>query len=245
MLFNNKVSVMKEIGSILKKIKKEIYKNLVSGKTGLEIDSLASNLIKKYNAEPAFLGYLDFPNSICFSNNSELIHGIPNSTPINDGDLVSVDIGIKYKGYYGDTAFSKIIGNKDTEISRNLLETTQMAIDEVVNILKPNIKTGDIGNLISDIAKSKNLFYTKKYVGHGIGKELHESPMIPNYGKKNDGDIIEEGMVICVEPMFLEGTDETFIDPLDNTTVRNKLGKLSCHVEDMILITKNGCLRLT
>ncbi|NQX83778.1 MAG: type I methionyl aminopeptidase [Mycoplasmataceae bacterium] len=232
----NKIRVANKI---VAKVNREIASIAKPGVSLIELDDVARKLIRKEGGEPIFLGYQGFPKSICTSVNEALIHGIPNGYKLKDGDLLSVDTGVNYQGYAGDSAISIHIG-KPNKNAVKIVDAANEALEEALKILKPGIYTGDIGNVIESVAQKNGYKVTHDFVGHGLGKTLHESPQVPCYGKKKSGTMLEEGMVICIEPMLLTGTKEITIDKLDRWTVRSKNSKLTAHVEHAVLITKDG-----
>ncbi len=219
-------------------VHQEIKKILKPGMTGKKLNKLAEKIIKNNNCFPNFKGYYGFPGSICVSVNEQLVHGIPNDKPFKKGDLVSVDVGCKYKGYHADAAFTVIIDDLDSKYNE-LLKITKESLNRAIKILKPGIKIGDISNIIQKYVESFNYHLPKNYSGHGIGLKLHEDPIIPNFGKPNQGIKLKKGMVICIEPMVQIGTDKTKILN-DNWTVVSEDGSYSAHFEHTIEITKDG-----
>jgi len=201
-------------------------------------------LKKKNDAEPSFLGYHGFPNAICTSVNQVLIHGIPSKYTLKEGDIISVDVGVYKKKYHGDAAFTMGVG-RISDRAQKIINASKEALRNAIDIVKPEIKIGDIGYTIENVAKKYGFLVTKDYAGHCVGKKLHENPLIPCYGEKNSGELIEEGMILAIEPMILENTEETSVDALDNWTVRSKTGCLTSHYEHTILVTRNGYEILT
>jgi len=211
--------------------------------TTKELDILAHNYIVKCGAKPSFLNYNGYPASICTSINEEVVHGIPSDRKLQNGDIISIDIGACYKGYHGDSAWTYKVGtvNKEKEY---LLEHTEKALYEGLKMVKPGNKIGDISNAIETYANKHKLGIVKELVGHGVGNMLHEEPDIPNYGLKNTGPLIKEGMVLAIEPMLNLGTANIYILD-DDWTIITADDKPSGHFEHTVLVTKNGYEILT
>ncbi len=207
---------MEAAGKVVSNIHYEIYDKTKAGMTLIDLDDIAKNIIEKSNVKASFLGYHDYPAHICASPNDVIVHGIPNDYIVNEGDIISIDVGVK-----------------------NLLSKTKHALHEGIKLVKDGQKLGTIGHKIDKIAKKNNFGNVRNYVGHGIGQEMHEEPQVPHYGKKNQGFELKTGMAICIEPMFNLGTEENFIDE-DGWTIRTLDGKKSAHWEHTIGITEEG-----
>ena len=229
---------MRKAGKVVSNIHYEIFDKTKPGMTLLDLDLIAKEIIERSNVKPSFLGYHDFPAHICASPNDVIVHGIPNEYVISEGDIISVDVGVIFQGYHADAAFSFGVG-EITEEEKNLLSKTKYALHEAIKLVKDGQKLGTIGNKIDKIAKKNNLGNVKNYVGHGIGKEMHEEPQVPHYGKKNTGFELKTGMAICIEPMFNLGTEDNYVDE-DGWTVKTIDGKKSAHWEHTIGLTQEG-----
>ena len=229
---------MRKAGKVVSNIHYEIFDKTKPGMTLLDLDLIAKEIIERENVKPSFLGYHDFPAHICASPNDVIVHGIPNEYVISEGDIISVDVGVIFQGYHADAAFSFGVG-EITEEEKNLLSKTKYALHEAIKLVKDGQKLGTIGNKIDKIAKKNNLGNVKNYVGHGIGKEMHEEPQVPHYGKKNTGFELKTGMAICIEPMFNLGTEDNYLDE-DGWTVKTIDGKKSAHWEHTIGLTQEG-----
>ena len=229
---------MRKAGKIVSNIHYEIFDKTKPGMTLLDLDLIAKEIIERENVKPSFLGYHDFPAHICASPNDVIVHGIPNEYVISEGDIISVDVGVIFQGFHADAAFSFGVG-EITEEEKNLLSKTKYALHEAIKLVKDGQKLGTIGNKIDKIAKKNNLGNVKNYVGHGIGKEMHEEPQVPHYGKKNTGFELKTGMAICIEPMFNLGTEDNYLDE-DGWTVKTIDGKKSAHWEHTIGLTQEG-----
>ncbi|MCB0746746.1 MAG: type I methionyl aminopeptidase [Ignavibacteriae bacterium] len=209
------------------------------GKTTLELDKIAEDYILSNNAIPAFKGYsqagsIDFPGTICSSLNDEVVHGIPSNTVLKDGDILSIDVGVKKNGYFGDAALSVAIGDISEEKS-HLMTVTEKSLYIGIEQAKTKNRIGDISWAIQEYVESEGLGIVKDLCGHGVGKYLHEDPQVPNFGKPNSGARIKDGMTIAIEPMINIGTDEVNVKS-DGWTVVTRDGKASAHFEHTIAI---------
>lgn len=213
------------------------------GITTKELDKLAHDFILSKGATCSFLNYSGYPASICTSVNEEVVHGIPSNRKLKNGDIISIDIGACYKGYHGDSAWSYAVG-KISEDKKYLLEHTEKALYEGLNVIKEGTRIGDIGYAVETYAKKHDLGVVKELVGHGVGSSLHEDPEVPNYGKKGTGPVLKAGMVIAVEPMLNLGTADVYLLD-DDWTVITADGCPSAHFEHTILVTKDGYTILT
>jgi len=239
----NEIELMSIAGEIVGAVHKHLIPMIKPGITTKELDSLAYHYIISRGATPSFKGYRGYPASICTSINEEVVHGIPDNRKLKDGDIIAIDIGACYKGYHSDSAWSYAVGEIDEE-KKYLLSHTEEALFEGLKVIKAGARVGDIGSVVETYAKKHNLGVVKELVGHGIGKELHEFPDIPNYGTKDTGPVLEEGMVIAVEPMLNFGTANVYILD-DEWTVVSADGKPSAHFEHTVLVTKDGYIILT
>ncbi len=209
------------------------------GKTTLELDKIAEDYILSNNAIPAFKGYsqagsIDFPGTICSSLNEEVVHGIPSSRILIEGDLLSIDVGVKKNGYFGDAALSVAIGEISDE-KKALLEITEKSLYVGIEQAKENNRVGDVSFAIQEFVEKNGFSVVKDLCGHGVGKYLHEDPQIPNFGKANSGAKIKSGMTFAIEPMINIGTFEVKVKS-DGWTVVTKDGKASAHFEHTIAI---------
>ena len=217
---------------------------IVVGNNGLDLEIAADNFFKTNNCKSNFKNYFGYPNNICISLNENLVHGIPNNTPFKEGDIVSVDSGCSFQNYHSDAAFSKIVKKPNSEIDRKLLNTCKSSLDEVIKILKPGVKIGDIGAFIYKFVNKQGFYLPTNYTGHGIGSQMHEKPSIPNVAIPDTGIALRENMTICIEPMLQIGTDKTIVLD-DGWTVQSANKKNTAHFEHTILITKNSYQVLT
>jgi len=199
---------------IVAMVQDRLREEIKPGAIPLELDAIAKTMIEANGGRPAFLNYDGFPNSICLSINETLVHGIPNNKPLKEGDIVSIDIGVEKDGYFGDAAFSMGIG-KISEQNQKLLDITREALAIAIAFAKPGIKLSELGKEVQEYVEANDLEVAKDFVGHGIGKELHEEPNVPNFFDRGNNFVLQENMIICIEPMVMIGTDQVFIDPLD------------------------------
>ena len=240
------IQAMREGGKILAEtllwLKEE---KVVSGMSTQDIDSYTREFFKKKGVEPVFLGYYGFTGVICTSINDAVIHGVPNDkTIIQEGDIVSLDCGLKHKGMIVDSALTFGVG-EIPEPTRLLLERTQKSLYKAIKALKNGATTGDLGYAVENYIDQFGYGIIRDYAGHGVGHSLHEDPTIPNYGVKGKGDTFITGMTIAIEPMITLGSEDVYIDADDEWTVYTDDGSLSAHFEHTVLVTENGAEILT
>ena len=240
---SEEIELLKIAGQIVGDTHNYLKQFIKPGITTKELDKLAYDYIISRDATPSFLNYEGYPASICTSVNEEVVHGIPSDRVLQEGDIISIDIGACYKGYHGDSAWSYPVGNISEE-KKYLLEHTEKSLYEGLSVIKPGMKIGDIGYAIEQYALKHKLGVVKELVGHGVGKHLHESPDVPNYGKKNTGMTLRKGMVIAVEPMLNLGTADIYILD-DDWTIITADDKPSAHFEHTVVVTKDGYEILT
>ncbi|MGL5521712.1 MAG: type I methionyl aminopeptidase [Metamycoplasmataceae bacterium] len=231
------VELIKKSCEILANVKKILFDAVRPGISLKELDSIAFNEIIKLGAKPAFLGYNGFKGTICASVNEELIHGIPSNRILKNNDLLKIDVGCIYEGYYSDSAFSKSVGTS-TQENDFLISVAEEAFKKGLDAIKPGATTGDISYEIGEFIKKNNLFTPKEFSGHGIGRSLHEDPYVFNEGTKGSGVKLVDNMVICIEPMILQKSNKIKILK-DGWTVVSPLGLKTSHYEQTVLI-KNG-----
>jgi len=245
----SEIDIMKEAGQIVAKVLLKIEDILEPGITTAEVDRIIEKEIRARGAVPAFKGYAGrlssrcYPSSLCISINEEVVHGIPGKKKIRKGDLVAVDIGVRKNGFYGDAARSYKIG-KVSRTAERLWKATSEALDGAIDLCRIGNRLSDISHSIEKRAGRDGFSVVKDFVGHGIGKKLHEDPQILNYGPPGQGPALKKGMVLAIEPMLNEGGSEVVI--LDDMwTVVTRDRKLSCHFEDTVAVTVEGPLVLT
>ena len=235
---SEEIQIMREAGKILARIIEELKCSLKPGMTTADIDSLTEKLIKESNVIPAFKGYRGFPGCACVSVNEEVVHGIPGGRVIKEGDIVSVDVGIIYKDFYSDTAVTIPVGKVSPQIQK-LLDVTKNSLEKGIEQACVNNRLSDVSHAIQKYVEKHKLAIVREFVGHGIGRNLHEDPEIPNFGPPHKGPVLKEGMVFAIEPMVNIGRRETKILD-DGWTVATHDGKPSAHFEHTVAITADG-----
>jgi len=234
---------MREANRILAHLFEHIRPMIQPGITTAELDSEAELFIRSHNAVPAFKGYRGFPSTLCTSVNEEVVHGIPGTRRLRSGDLVSIDVGALHEGFYSDAARTFAVGQVSKQ-ALNLMETTKKALNAGINQAYPGNRLSDISCAIQQVVESEGFSVVRDFVGHGIGKGLHEDPQIPNFGKKGNGPVLKEGMTFAIEPMVNQGSWRIEI-LADGWTAVSSDRSLSAHFEDSIAVTKEGPLILS
>jgi methionyl aminopeptidase len=223
---------------IVAEILRELREKVRPGVTTRELDKWCEQTCRKRRVMPAFKGYRGYPYALCTSVNSEVVHGMPSDRPLVSGDILSLDFGVNYKGYYGDAAITVPVGSV-TEEARRLLEVTEAGLDDAIQQAEVGNRLGDVSAAVQARVEAAGFSVVRDFVGHGIGRSLHEDPQIPNYGARGRGIELKLGMVLAIEPMVNEGSYEVRVLP-DGWTVVTEDGKLSAHFEHSIAITENG-----
>ena len=236
------IDIMRRANVIVAEVLQELKRKIVPGVTTLELDALAEEITLKRKAIPAFKGYSVagriFPRCLCVSINEEIVHGIPSNRVLKDGDIVGLDYGVIYEGFYGDSAITVGVGNTGEE-ARRLMEITEQSLYKAIEQLHEGKRLGDLGATVQRTAESAGYSVVRAFVGHGIGKRLHEEPPVPNFGEPDRGLRFKEGMVLAIEPMVNAGSHEVEIKE-DGWTAVTKDGSLSAHFEHSVAITKKG-----
>lgn len=229
---------MRRAGWIVREAHREVQKAIRPGVTTKQLDRIADRVIRKHGAIPSFKGYNGFPGSICTSINNELVHGIPGNRVLREGDIISIDIGAQYEGYHGDSAWTYPVG-RISETAERLLQVTEESLYRGLAKAKPGARMGDISHAIQSFVEAHGFSIVREYVGHGIGRQLHEEPSVPNFGFPGRGPRLKPGMTLAVEPMVNEGS--RYVRTLDdNWTVVTVDGSLCAHFEHTIAITEEG-----
>lgn len=231
------IELIRESSLLVAKTLAEVAKVIKPGVTTLSLDKVAYEFINDNKAIPAFLNYSGFPNSLCISVNSQVVHGIPNNYELRDGDIVSVDCGVVKNKFFGDSAYTFAIGEVKPEVL-NLLEVTKESLYKGIEMAVVGKRLGDIGEAVQTYAETNGYSVVRELVGHGIGLNLHEAPEVPNYGKKGTGLKLQEGLVIAIEPMINLGK-KAIIQENDGWTIRTADNLPSAHFEHTIAIGKN------
>ena len=237
------IEIMKKAGRLVAQAHELVRSNIKPGVTTKELDRLVEEFLRSQNAIPTFKGYNGFPFSICASVNEEVVNGFPSERKLVEGDFISVDIGATFEGYVGDSAKTFFVGEVDDE-KRRLVEATKQSFYEGIKFATTNYRLSDISHAIQSYAESKGFSVVRDFVGHGVGRNMHESPQIPNFGRPGKGPRLQEGMVLAIEPMINAGVYNVKI--LDNDwTVVTTDGKPSAHYEHTIAITDGEPMLLT
>ena len=232
------IEILRENNLLVSRALAEVGKHIRPGVTTRELNRVAEDFIRANGAEPAFLGYQGYPASICISVNEQVVHGIPGDRIIEEGDIVSVDLGTFLKGFVGDSAYTFAVGEVSEE-ARQLLEVTKEALYKGTAQAKVGNRIGDISAAVQEYAESFGYGVVRELVGHGLGKKMHEDPEVPNFGARGRGPLLKEGMVICIEPMINMG-GKAVVFERDGWTVRTKDRKPSAHFEFAVAIRRNG-----
>ena len=235
----DEIALMRDAGRIVSDILDELERAVAPGVSTWELDQLAEGLIYKKGAKPAFKGYLGFPSSLCASINHEVVHGIPSKKrKLVSGDLMKLDFGVVYRGYYGDAARTVPVGPVSAQ-AQALVETTRESLARGIAAVVSGNRVGDIGHAVQSFVEARGFSIVRDFVGHGIGKKLHEQPQIPNFGEPGTGMKLRPGMVLAIEPMVNVGTHQVEILEDDWTAVTMDR-KLSAHFEHTVVVTENG-----
>lgn len=236
------IEIMKRANIIVAEVLRELKEKVAAGVTTLELDAIAEELTLKKNAIPAFKGYnvagRIYPRCLCASINEEIVHGIPTNRALREGDIIGLDYGVIYEGFYGDSAVTVGVGRVSDE-ARRLMEVTELALYKGIEQLHDGKRLGDLGHAVQQIAESAGYSVVRAFVGHGIGRKLHEEPPVPNYGEPDRGIRLREGMVLAIEPMVNVGGCEVEIKE-DGWTAVTRDGSLAAHFEHSVAITKDG-----
>lgn len=236
------IEIMRRANAIVAEVLQALKQRVAPGVTTLELDALAEELTLKKKATPAFKGYVVagrvFPRCLCASINDEIVHGIPGNRPLREGDIVGLDYGVVYNGFYGDSALTVGVGRVSEEAQR-LIDVTERALYNGIEQLHEGKRLGDLGFAVQQTAESAGYSVVRAFVGHGIGKKLHEEPPVPNFGEPDRGLRLKEGMVLAIEPMINAGGSDVEIKE-DGWTAVTKDGSWAAHFEHSVAITKNG-----
>jgi methionyl aminopeptidase len=239
----DEIEQMAASGAILARCLQMLRAKARPGVTTGELDEAAERFIRSQGAEPAFKGYRGFPGSICSSPNSMIVHGIPGSYKLQRGDILSIDVGVILNGWVSDAAVTIPIGSA-TPIATRLMQTTRESLFEAVDHVRPGNHLGDISAAVQRKVEADGFAVVRSLVGHGVGREMHEDPQIPNYGDPGTGPELEEGMVLAIEPMTTAGEDGIRVGS-DNWSVYSEDGSLACHFEHTVAVTAEGPRILT
>jgi len=245
----DEIKLMKRAGELVANVLLKLEELVKPGITTEFLDKTAEEIIIAHNAKPAFKGYqgrlsnIAFPGTICASINEEVVHGIPGKRVLKEGDLISIDVGVKLDGFFGDGARSFIVSKASAAVEK-LLSTTWNSLNAAIDKCVEGNRLGDVSNSIESLSKKNGFSVVQDFVGHGIGRNMHEDPQVLNYGPPHQGPLLKRGIVIAIEPMLNEGRSDVEVLK-DGWTVVTKDRKLSCHFEDTVAITKEGSIILT
>ena len=237
------IEKMRAASQLVARILDELAAMVVPGVSTADLDAAAEQRVRAAGAEPAFKGYRGYPATLCASANEQVIHGIPNRTPLKSGDIISLDMGVKLDGFYGDSAVTVPVGAVDEQVKR-LLRVTQEALEKGIAEVRVGGRISDIGHAIQKHVEANGFSVVREFVGHGIGASLHEEPQIANYGEPGRGPRLAEGMTLAIEPMVNMGKPAVKVLS-DGWTAVTKDGSLSAHFEHTVAVTKNGPAVLT
>jgi methionyl aminopeptidase len=234
----NELAIMREAGKLLGETLTELAEACQPGVTTGEIDARADRIIRRHGAVPGFLGYNGFPKSLCISVNEEVVHGIPGRRVIHDGDIVSLDCGLVYKGLWADAGRTVMVGEV-TDEARLLVQVTCEALERGIEMAVPGGRVGDISAAVQRHVEAAGFSVVRNFVGHGIGRNMHEEPQVPNFGVAGTGPLLRPGHALAIEPMVNAGSHEVEMLP-DHWTVVTADGRLSAYFEHTVLITEDG-----
>ncbi|MFH1727864.1 MAG: type I methionyl aminopeptidase [Pseudomonadota bacterium] len=241
---DEEIKILRDCNLIVYEVLSEVVKIVDIGLATEEIDKLANDICKKKKVKPAFLGYMGFPKSVCVSINDEVVHGIPsNERKLKKGDIISVDFGVIYKGFFGDSAVTIPVGQV-SKTDENLMAVTKKALENGIEKAQIGNRISDISKAVQETAEKEGFGVVRDYVGHGIGRKMHESPQIPNFVTVDKGPALQKGMILAIEPMINKGTWKVKVLQ-DNWTVVTEDGQNSAHFEHSVAITENGPLVLS
>jgi methionyl aminopeptidase len=237
------IEIMKKGGQILSRIIRELSNQAKPGLTTKELDEFTEKFISESGAKPAFKGYQGFPAALCTAINEEIVHAVPSNRELKSGDILSLDLGILYQGFYSDMAVTLVIGEVEPE-TRRLIRVTKKALKRAISRTKQGKTIGDISQAVQSYVENQGFSVIRDLCGHGIGKQLHEDPEVPNFGQRHKGPELKEGMVLAIEPMVVMGKPgiEKTEDGFGYKTIDNSL---SAHFEHTVLVTKQGGVVLT
>jgi methionyl aminopeptidase len=240
---NEELELLSESNLLVSRTLGELAGKIKPGVTTLELDRFAEEYIRDHKGIPAFLGYNGFPKTLCTSVNSEVVHGIPSSYKLKDGDIISIDCGVKLNGFYGDSAYTFEVGEVNIAVKK-LLKTTKESLYMGIEKAVDGNRLGDISSAIQQYAENAGYSVVREMVGHGLGKNLHEEPEVPNYGKKGSGIRLQAGMVLCLEPMINMGS-RYILQEADGWTIRTRDNQPSAHFELAVAVKKKEPLILS
>lgn len=238
------IELMQRSGAVLAEVHELLAPLVQPGATTAELDRIAEEHIRAAGGSPTFKGYQGFPATLCTSVNEKVVHGIPDERPLEEGDLLSIDCGVTLRGWVSDSARSYVVGGTGGEAQR-LVDVSYAALEAGIEQCRPGHTIGDIGHAVQQVAEQAGVHVIRALVGHGVGRNMHEDPQVPNHGSPGRGPVLEPGYVFAIEPMFALGTIDIVEDPEDGWSIYTADGSLSAHVEHTIAVTEDGPLVLT
>lgn len=239
------IEQMQRSGAVLAQVHDLLATHVAAGITTRELDAIAEELIRSHGGVGTFKGYNGFPAVLCTSVNDKVVHGIPDDVPLEEGDLLSIDCGVTLRGWVSDSARSYVVGGTGNDEAQKLIDAAYDSLDAGIAQCRPGNTIGDVGHAVQQVAEAAGYHVIRKLVGHGVGRNMHEDPQVPNYGKPGTGPVLEPGYVIALEPMIAVGTIDIVEDEQDGWSIYSADGSLTAHVEHTIAITEDGPLVLT
>ena len=239
----SEIAKLRRVNQLVARILAELRKTVAGGVTTRDLDQLAERLVEEDGAEPAFKGYHGYPATVCASVNEQVVHGIPSTRALVNGDIVSIDMGAKLDGFFGDCAVTVPVGEVSAETTK-LLRVTEEALFQGIDAVKPGARVSDIGAAVQSHVEARGFSVVREFVGHGIGTSLHEEPQVANYGPAGSGPRLSEGMVLAIEPMVNAGRPSVKVQS-DGWTAVTTDGSLSAHFEHTVVVTREGTEILT
>jgi methionyl aminopeptidase len=235
----DEIERMRHAGRVTAQTVQRLMEAVRPGMTTADLDALAEERIRSEGCTPSFKGYRGFPASICTSVNDQVVHGIPGPRVLHEGDLISLDVGAVWDGYHGDSAVTVFVGSPPSDVAEKLVRVTEDSLDAGISQIKVGARLSDVGHAVQQVVEGAGFSVVREYVGHGIGRALHEDPQIPNYGDPGRGPVMKPGLVVAVEPMVNAGDWRTRV-LADRWTVVTADGSLSAHFEHTIALTEDG-----
>lgn len=239
------IELMQRSGAVLAQVHDLLAPLVKIGATTRELDAVAEEFIRANGGSPTFKGYQGFPATLCTSVNAKVVHGIPDDVPLEEGDLLSIDCGVTLRGWVSDSARSYVVGGTGGGEAQRLVDVSYEALEAGIASCQPDGTVGDIGHAVQQVAEAAGFHVIRKLVGHGVGRQMHEDPQVPNYGTPGSGPVLEPGYVFALEPMIAVGTPDIVEDEHDGWSIYTADGSLAAHVEHTIAVTEDGPLVLT
>ncbi|MCW2922982.1 MAG: map [Thermoleophilia bacterium] len=239
------IELMQRSGAVLAQVHDLLAPMVKAGVTTAELDRVAEAFIREAGGVPTFKGYQGFPAALCTSVNHKVVHGIPDDVPLAEGDLLSVDCGVTLRGWVSDSARSYVVGGTGGGEAQRLIDISYESLEAGIAACQPGRTVGDVGRAVQEVAEAAGFHVIRKLVGHGVGRNMHEDPQVPNYGTPGTGPVLEPGYVFALEPMIAVGTADIVEDPTDGWSIYTAVGSLAAHVEHTVAITEDGPLVLT